>query len=186
MLSRFAAVGGGRRRGLRLGHQRTRPRPRPGLGFSPTSTATLYRYDPETGTGTVVCLGPCTDTRKPLLTEPGAVLALPPGIGALSTVARPHGSGDQVTYDGSPLYTFTGDAQPAETNGVTRNWHVITGRGVPGQGRQTCRRGKSAPEQVGGEQTAPPPRGTSRSYSLRATRCHEPWARARYSASKCC
>ncbi|MET9381676.1 hypothetical protein ABZY09_11410 [Streptomyces sp. NPDC002928] len=88
---------------------------------------TLYRYDPETGTGTVVCLGPCTDTRKPLLTEPGAVLALPPGIaGALSTVARPDGRGDQVTYDGSPLYTFTGDAQPAETNGVTRNWHVIT------------------------------------------------------------
>jgi len=40
-------------------------------------------------------------------------------------VTRPDGSGEQVTYDGAPLYTYTGDDQPAEPDGVTSDWHVI-------------------------------------------------------------
>ncbi|MDQ0994536.1 hypothetical protein [Streptomyces sp. V3I7] len=87
---------------------------------------TVYRYDPEEATGTVACLGACTDTRRPLYARPGTELRLPPGLtGALGTVTRPDGSGEQVTYDGSPLYTFTGDGQPADTRGVDLDWHVI-------------------------------------------------------------
>ncbi|MEU6142956.1 hypothetical protein ABZ848_21625 [Streptomyces sp. NPDC047081] len=87
---------------------------------------TLYRYDPETAAGAVVCLGPCTETRHPLLTEPAAELRLPPGIaGTLGRITRPDGTGDQVTYDGSPLYTYTGDVQPAATEGVTLDWHAV-------------------------------------------------------------
>ncbi|MEU1203048.1 hypothetical protein ABZ446_43535 [Streptomyces sp. NPDC005813] len=91
---------------------------------------TLYRFDPE-GSGTVTCVGPCTDTRKPLLSPPGAELRLPPGIaGTLGTVPRPDG-GNQVTYDGFPLYWYTDDVQPADTNGVDLFWHVINPRNAP-------------------------------------------------------
>jgi len=37
----------------------------------------LYRYEPEELTGSVLCLGTCTDARKPLLTRPGTELRLP-------------------------------------------------------------------------------------------------------------
>ncbi|MEU6063255.1 hypothetical protein ABZ864_01775 [Streptomyces sp. NPDC047082] len=88
---------------------------------------TLYRYDREDG-GTVACVATCTDTRRPFLTRPGTELRLPPGIaGRLGTVSRPDG-GDQVTYDGSPLYTYTADEQPVDTNGETLHWHVIQPR----------------------------------------------------------
>jgi predicted lipoprotein with Yx(FWY)xxD motif len=91
---------------------------------------TLYRDDRER-TGTVVCVGRCTDTRKPLLHQPGAELRLPPGIaGTLGTVTRPDG-GDQVTYDGSPLYWFTGDQHPADTSGVSLLWHAINPQNAP-------------------------------------------------------
>jgi len=88
---------------------------------------TLYRYDLDTN-ATVACVDPCTTTRKPLLTPPGTTLRLPYGIaGTLGTVTRPDG-GDQVTYDGSPLYWFTGDRGTADTSGVDPEWHVISPR----------------------------------------------------------
>ncbi|MET7699386.1 hypothetical protein [Streptomyces sp. NPDC005485] len=88
---------------------------------------TLYRYDAETN-ATVACLGYCTITRKPLLVPLGTELRLPDGIaGTLGEVTRPDG-GDQVTYDGSPLYRFTGDRGTADTSGVDLEWHVISPR----------------------------------------------------------
>ncbi|MFJ3303242.1 hypothetical protein ACIPSA_08995 [Streptomyces sp. NPDC086549] len=91
---------------------------------------TLYRYDREDA-GKVLCVSTCTDTHKPLLTRPGTELRLPPGIvGTLGTVSLPDG-GDQVTYDGSPLYTYTADKQPGDTDGVTLHWHVIQPRNTP-------------------------------------------------------
>ncbi|WP_406492942.1 hypothetical protein OG936_05690 [Streptomyces sp. NBC_00846] len=101
-----------------------------GRVFTDPHGRTLYHNDVERN-GTFICVGLCTDTRKPLLHEPGAELRLPPGIaGTLGTVRRPDG-GDQVTYNGSPLYWFTGDQQPADTRGVTLLWHVINPQNVP-------------------------------------------------------
>ncbi|MFF5013352.1 hypothetical protein [Streptomyces sp. NPDC001165] len=99
-----------------------------GLVYTDLDGHTVYRYDPEGTTGTVRCTGRCTNTRKPLLARPGTELRLPPGlVGTLGTVSRPDG-GRQVTYDGSPLYTFTGDTQPADSVGVDLDWHVVRPR----------------------------------------------------------
>ncbi|MFF2502763.1 hypothetical protein ACFVTY_05145 [Streptomyces sp. NPDC058067] len=91
---------------------------------------TLYRYDLDTA-GRVRCLEACTATRKPLLHAPGTALRLPPGTaGTLGIVARPDG-GEQVAYDGSPLYWYTADQQPADTAGVDLLWHVISPPNAP-------------------------------------------------------
>jgi predicted lipoprotein with Yx(FWY)xxD motif len=43
---------------------------------------------------------------------------VPPGAGAtLATITRDDGS-LQLTYNGYPLYTYTGDFNPGDTNGA--------------------------------------------------------------------
>jgi hypothetical protein len=62
------------------------------------------------------------------LLAPSALLttsvALP---GTLKTIVRPDG-GRQVTYSDWPLYTFSGDNRPGDTNGqgVMGNWFVVS------------------------------------------------------------
>jgi hypothetical protein len=57
----------------------------------------------------------------------------------LGTVKRPEGK-MQVTYKGTPLYTFTGDQQPGETKGQgikdVGTWSVIatSSSGTPAPG----------------------------------------------------
>jgi predicted lipoprotein with Yx(FWY)xxD motif len=62
------------------------------------------------------CFGPCSQTWPPLLAGlgdpvPGDGLRVPLGV-----LARPDG-GRQVTYASRPLYRFSGDANPGDTNG---------------------------------------------------------------------
>ncbi|MEY9847650.1 hypothetical protein [Streptacidiphilus sp. MAP5-3] len=85
----------------------------------------LYHFDGDhPSAGVFGCTGSCLKTRRPLLTTPGTPLNLPPGIpGTLAATERPDGVGDQVTYDGAPLYTYTGD-QPGDTNGIAPGWHT--------------------------------------------------------------
>ncbi|MEU1182952.1 hypothetical protein ABZ464_36000 [Streptomyces sp. NPDC005820] len=91
-----------------------------------TDGHTLYVHD-----GTL-CTGPCTATRHPLRTTADTTPALPPGIaGTLATLPRPDDGTLQLTYDGAPLYTYTGDTQPSETNGITPDWHTVPARYLP-------------------------------------------------------
>lgn len=62
------------------------------------------------------CYDACADTWTPLLTDdpPKAKAGADPSI--LGTIKRRDG-GIQVTYDGHPLYLFSGDTQPGEMNG---------------------------------------------------------------------
>jgi predicted lipoprotein with Yx(FWY)xxD motif len=56
----------------------------------------------------------CLGVWHPLIASSGGT---PCGEGvSLGTVKRPEGT-VQVTYKGTPLYTFTGDQQPGETEG---------------------------------------------------------------------
>ncbi len=92
---------------------------------------TLYRYGPD-DSGARVCprSGPAA-TRVALPHPPGGPLRLPPGLaGTIAAVPGPDG-GEQITYDGAPLYRFTGDRQPGDTTGVTLLWHVVRPADLP-------------------------------------------------------
>jgi predicted lipoprotein with Yx(FWY)xxD motif len=50
----------------------------------------------------------------------------------LSTITRDDGT-TQVTYNGWPLYTFSGDTAPGDTNGAGEEdtWFLISSTGDP-------------------------------------------------------
>jgi predicted lipoprotein with Yx(FWY)xxD motif len=87
----------------------------PGLGAKILTTIrglTLYSLSAETH-GTFICTGGCLSVWKPLTVAAGVT---PTGPVKLATIKRPEGA-VQVTYRGRPLYTFSGDTAPGETNG---------------------------------------------------------------------
>jgi predicted lipoprotein with Yx(FWY)xxD motif len=84
----------------------------------------VYAYDKDSKGGPPACTGSCAQIWKPVTGKP---LASPAdtGMGTLGTVATSAGA-KQITYNGSPLYTYKG-AKPLATkgNGVGGMWHVI-------------------------------------------------------------
>ena len=89
---------------------------------------TLYWYsrDVKNG-GSSACTGQCLSSWPALTGKPAAVSGIKLN-GILGTITRPGGV-LQATYNGYPLYTFTGDNGPGNTagDGVGGVWHVITG-----------------------------------------------------------
>lgn len=83
---------------------------------------TLYYRTSDTAAS--VCSGACTSAWPPFLssTVPSSSTALP---GKLSIVKDANGS--QVAYNGHPLYTFSGDSAPGQTNGEGAGgvWFVV-------------------------------------------------------------
>jgi predicted lipoprotein with Yx(FWY)xxD motif len=90
----------------------------------------LYAAEQEKG-GKVMCTGACVSFWKPLTLAAGT----PTGSslsGTLATVERPDGT-KQVTYNGSPLYTFTQEGAGKVTGngfmdafgGQNFTWHVV-------------------------------------------------------------
>lgn len=90
-----------------------------------THGMTLYYFDPDTAT-TAACTGGCTQVWPPLLLPAGTPHASASLSGTLATVQDANGR--QVTYNGHPLYTFSGDTKPGDTNGngIQGKWHVAT------------------------------------------------------------
>jgi predicted lipoprotein with Yx(FWY)xxD motif len=90
---------------------------------------TLYSFAPDTPT-TSKCNGACAANWPPVK---GPVSAA--GVtGTFSTIKRSDGS-VQASFDGHPLYTFTGDSAPGQANGNGLNaaggvWHEITTSGT--------------------------------------------------------
>ncbi len=88
---------------------------------------TLYHLSGEVN-GKFICTSTaCLGVWHPLIASAGSE---PSGeVGSLGTVKRPEGT-MQVTYKGTPLYTFTGDRQPGETKGQgikdVGTWSAVT------------------------------------------------------------
>lgn len=77
---------------------------------------TLYHLTTERGGG-IQCVRACARMWPPLLAPGGELSASASSLpGHLATVQRPDG-GEQVTYDGLPLYTYSGDIAPNQANG---------------------------------------------------------------------
>ncbi|SRR6266566_8904482 len=87
---------------------------------------TLYYRTSDVPPSTV-CSGGCAGAWPPLLVSgsgtPTSATSLP---GKLTIVAD--ANGNQVEYNGHPLYTYSGDTGPGQTNGegVAGVWHACT------------------------------------------------------------
>jgi predicted lipoprotein with Yx(FWY)xxD motif len=103
------------------------------------SGRTAYLFKQDTGTKST-CTGACATSWPPVRsTHPTA------GRGAddalLGTTKRSDGK-PQVTYHGHPLYLFTGDAMPGDTNGQGVNafgaqWFAVSPAGNQVNGQST-------------------------------------------------
>jgi predicted lipoprotein with Yx(FWY)xxD motif len=87
---------------------------------------TLYHLSGEQNGKFICTSSACVGVWHPLIAPSSA----PSGeVGSLGTVKRPDGT-VQVTYKGTPLYTFTGDQQSGETKGQgikdVGTWSVVT------------------------------------------------------------
>jgi predicted lipoprotein with Yx(FWY)xxD motif len=84
----------------------------------------VYANDKDPKDGTPACTGSCAQIWVPVTGNPVASPA-DKGLGTLGTVTTSNGA-KQVTYNGSPLYTYK-NAKPLATkgNGVGGVWHVI-------------------------------------------------------------
>ena len=92
---------------------------------------TLYHLKTETP-GKIVCTGSCVGVWPPVLL-PAGVMAAHAGTGlpgTLGTIHRPDG-GTQVTYNGFPLYTYSGDTAAGQANGqgIQGVWFAVTSTG---------------------------------------------------------
>jgi predicted lipoprotein with Yx(FWY)xxD motif len=87
---------------------------------------TLYHLGGEVNGKFICTSSSCTGVWHPLIAPSSGT---PSGVGSLGSVKRPDGT-VQVTYKGTPLYTFTGDQQAGETKGQgikdVGTWSAVT------------------------------------------------------------
>jgi predicted lipoprotein with Yx(FWY)xxD motif len=95
---------------------------------------TLYLFESDTRNHSN-CTGQCASNWPPLLV--GGSPHAGPGVsgGKLGSIRR--GNSHQVTYNGHPLYTFSGDGGAGQTNGEGQfafgnYWYVVTAAGSAG------------------------------------------------------
>jgi predicted lipoprotein with Yx(FWY)xxD motif len=85
---------------------------------------TLYTFDSDVAdSGESTCYDACAGNWPPF---PVADATASGADGEIGTITRTDGS-PQTTYNGKPLYMFSGDAAPGDTNGdgVGGVWHVV-------------------------------------------------------------
>jgi predicted lipoprotein with Yx(FWY)xxD motif len=96
----------------------------------------LYMFQPD-NQRSVTCTGACAGTWPPVKVPAGGSFAAGPGVKSalLGTDPDPEG-GTVLTYDGWPLYTYTGDVQPGQATGQAIDlnggeWYVLRPDGKP-------------------------------------------------------
>jgi predicted lipoprotein with Yx(FWY)xxD motif len=91
---------------------------------------TLYVYNLDTQySGSSACYGTCASLWPPLY---GSNITVQPGINSskLGTITRTDGT-MQITYNGYPLYYYSYDTKPGDTNGQGYGnvWHILAPSG---------------------------------------------------------
>ena len=76
---------------------------------------TLYVFEKDAGT-TSACAASCAIVWPPLQASGNPVVGSGATASQLGTTKRTDGA-PQITYNGHPLYTFTGDQEPGDENG---------------------------------------------------------------------
>jgi predicted lipoprotein with Yx(FWY)xxD motif len=97
---------------------------------------TLYHWKGET-TSSLQCTGGCLSTWLPVrVTGGGSPTGGMHVTGELATFTRSDGGATQVTYNGMPLYTYTGDSKPGDANGQRLGgvWFAVTPSMTAGSG----------------------------------------------------
>ena len=88
---------------------------------------TVYTFTKDVAnSGTSACTGGCL-TKWPALTVPsGSTAAGASGVtGKVGTITRADDGSAQVTYNGLPLYFFSGDKVAGDANGIYTNWLAV-------------------------------------------------------------
>ena len=88
---------------------------------------TVYTFTKDVAnSGTSACTGGCL-TKWPALTVPAG--STPAGAsdvtGKLGTITRADDGSAQVTYNGLPLYFYSGDKAPGDSKGIYTNWVAV-------------------------------------------------------------
>ena len=94
---------------------------------------TLYLFEADSGM-TSACTGACAATWPPLRASGKPTAGAGIAASKLGTSARSDGK-PQVTYNGHPLYTYTGDQNPGDANGEGVNafgaaWYALSPAGT--------------------------------------------------------
>ncbi len=93
-------------------------------GASGRTVYTFTKDVPDSGTSN--CTGGCLQTWPALTVPPGASPTGGDGVtGQLGTITRADDGSLQVTYNGLPLYFFSGDNAAGDANGVYTNWEAV-------------------------------------------------------------
>ena len=88
---------------------------------------TVYQFALDVkDSGTSACTGACSDTWPAFTVPAGGTPVAGPGVtGKLGTITRADNGALQVTYNGKPLYFFSGDKAAGDTNGVYTSWDIV-------------------------------------------------------------
>ena len=89
---------------------------------------TVYTFTHDVkDSGTSACTGGCLTKWPAVTVSAGAKPSAGAGVtGTLATITRADDGALQVTYNGLPLYFFSGDAAPGDAHGVYTNWQAVT------------------------------------------------------------
>lgn len=110
----------------------------PGVGtvLVTASGYALYMFAPDDHR-TVTCTGACAGTWPPLRLPAGATIAAGHGVKASLLGSEPNPAGGRVvSYNGWPLYTYTGDVDAGQATGQAIDinggeWYVMRPSGQP-------------------------------------------------------
>jgi predicted lipoprotein with Yx(FWY)xxD motif len=89
---------------------------------------TVYTFAKDVkDSGKSACTGGCITTWPALTVPAGTTPTAGTGVsGKLGTITRTDDGTLQVTYNGLPLYFFSGDKAPGDSKGVYTNWAAVT------------------------------------------------------------